>query len=78
MEAPKIIWAKGTYIDPEFTRWHISKWIGGDKYIRADAPELVALVEALRYYKERCNTGMPPVSNKATDALAAWEALTNE
>lgn len=61
-----------------------------DKFIRADAPELVALVDALRETRKRMLSALhwefddvwlqsdfDDESKPADDALAAWEALTN-
>ena len=63
MTAPERIWAKGSYIDYDETRWHISKWNGGTEYIRAD---LATPAPA----------AMPPeVATEQAFMAAVWAAL---
>jgi len=77
-EAPKVIWA-GVMDEDDGGYWY-SEDHGCDhrRYIRSDAPELVALVEALT----RMNAAMKQGAWSFDDAdvvnqcLAKWEALT--
>lgn len=88
MEAPKVIYTnrKGNAIVVDLPVWESDV-----KYIRADAPDLVALVDALRGIVEcpaiadedfnhpEFGCGDSAVAESlAHKALAAWEALTNE
>lgn len=96
MEAPKVIWAEdagsGINWDYDSGVWGVDQENDHDaRFIRAGAPELVALVEALRETRERMLSVMhsefdgvwsqsdfDDESKQADDALSAWEALTND
>jgi len=76
-EAPKVIWARHltTVGSVMLGDWGDTvRYVDGVRYIRADAPELVALVEALR---KATSTNVPDhIYFAASDSLYDWEALT--
>ena len=54
MTAPKVIWVGAAYGKQVGVDWSVKKAFEQDaRYIRADAPELVALVDALREVADR-------------------------
>ena len=80
--APKVIWIThddtGASLSGSFRVFRASSLDHGSeyaRYIRADATELVALVDALREYKEKSRRIPFNTAAKADRALAQWEAL---
>jgi hypothetical protein len=80
MEAPKVIWIYNMYGSP--CGWSVTDVYSPNdtRYIRADAPELVALVADLRdaMHDLSALTGDTYEISGIQRTLAAWEALTNE
>jgi hypothetical protein len=80
MTAPKMIWAweyQGQHgKEGQWRGSAMSAITGSARYIRADAPELVALVEALRFADETFrDLGWHSKWEFTSAALAAYEAL---
>jgi len=80
-EAPKVIWVAGK---PQECGEYFSSCVEaegeyggtGVRYIRADAPELVALVETLRWIDANPWAHHSNREAVVKDVLAKWEALT--
>lgn len=73
MEAPKVIYTNG---NGNILVLDFPVWDSDVKYIRADAPELVALVELAENIREYGGADIGDWE-QAKAALAAWESLTN-
>ena len=90
MTAPNVIWAWAWEGNPNIGQWEAQPSIvgGGIRYIRADAPELVAIMATMRKMREgwanALELGLIPERHRASaqilrddaaDAIAAYEAL---
>ena len=83
MTAPNVIWAWPWEVNPSMGQWETKQSIVGEgiRYIRADAPELLALVEAAKSalrFIENTESELGVVlgcGDKTRTAIAAWEAI---